>query len=448
MNILFIVPGWFPKSFWDVLYFKFPPLAIATLAGLTPPHHTLSYVDESLEKVDFTSTPDLVAISIMTPLAPRGYEVADRFRAMGVKVVIGGIHASTMPEEAAAHADSVVIGEADEIWAEIVDDAEQGKLKKFYRQSDYTRMERIPPADRSVYPQKKYFFENMIQTTRGCPYRCEFCTVTSFFGGTYRLRPVDIIMKEVESLRATPGYVFFADDNLIARADHTRALLDRLKNCHLRWVCQSPVTIAEDESLLKKFAEAGCHGIFIGFESLNNENLNIMGKSQNKVDFYEECIKRIHDHGIGVYASFVFGYDHDTVAVFDRFLEFANRNGLDGAFLPVLTPFPGTRVYNRLKEEGRIITEDWRYYDMATVVYRPKGMKIEELQEGFWRVNKGFYSISSTFTRLFRPKSILRRSNIIFMPMNFGHVPAVRKAHRAFTVPSHQKLSCNNGIVE
>jgi len=249
---------------------------------------------------------------------------------------------------------------------------------------------------------------------------------------------VEVILKEVESLRNTPGYIFFADDNLIARPDHTRALMERLKEHRLRWVCQAPITIARDESMLRDLAEAGCHGVFIGFESLNDQNLDIMGKPQNRVGFYEEGIQRTHDHGIGVYGSFVFGYDHDTVAVFDQFLEFANRTTLDGAFLPLLTPFPGTRVYKRLKEEGRILTEDWGYYDMATVVYRPKGMKVEELQEGFWRVNKGFYSLPSIFKRLFRPKSIKRRSHIIFMPMNFGHVPAIRKAHRTFAIPLYK----------
>jgi radical SAM superfamily enzyme YgiQ (UPF0313 family) len=432
MHILFVVPGWPKDSFWDVLFFKFPPLSIATLAGLTPSQHTFSYVDESISPVDFESKPDLVAITIMTPLSHRGYIIGDRFRKMGVKVIIGGIHASNMPDEAAEHSDAVVIGEADEIWAEILKDAEQGNLNPRYSQSEFTRMERIPPADRSVYPDKGYFFENMIQTTRGCPYRCEFCTVTSFFGGTFRLRPVDIIAKEIQSLRNTPGYIFFADDNLIARSDHTHQLMSQLKSYRLRWVCQAPITIAKDESMLREFAESGCHGIFIGFESLEQENLSVMGKTQNRVSFYEECIRRIHDHGIGVYGSFVFGYDHDTTAVFDKFLEFADRNTLDGAFLPILTPFPGTQVYKRLKAEGRIITEDWRYYDMATVVYRPRKMTVQELQEGFWKVNKGFYSIPSTLKRLFRPKALKRRSNIIFMPMSFGHIPAVRKAHRKF----------------
>jgi radical SAM superfamily enzyme YgiQ (UPF0313 family) len=437
MHILFVVPGWPSKSFWDVLFFKFPPLSTATLAGLTPSEHTISYVDESIEPVDFSIKPDLVAITIMTPLAPRGYEIADRYREMGTKVVIGGIHASNMPNEAAQHADAVVIGEADEIWEQILKDARSQNLQPVYRQQSYTEMDKILPADRSIYPKKGYFFENMIQTTRGCPYRCEFCTVTSFFGGTYRLRPVDMVIKEVESLKKTPGYIFFADDNLIANPDHAASLLENLKNYRLRWVCQAPITIANDEKMIQRFAQAGCHGIFIGFESLNQDNLSIMGKVQNKVEFYEECIRRIHDHGIGVYGSFVFGYDHDTESVFDDFLEFANRNALDGAFLPVLTPFPGTKVHKRLKEENRILTEDWKYYDMATVVYQPAKMNVETLQEGFWKVNKGFYSLSSTFRRLFRPASLKRRSNIIFMPMNFGHVPAIRKARRSFKNPDY-----------
>lgn len=438
MHILFVVPGWPKGSFWDVLFFKFPPLAMATLAGLTPEEHTISFVDESISPLDESVNPDLVVISAMTPLAPRGYEIAAIFRARGIKVIMGGIHASNMPDEAAQYVDSVVIGEADEIWGNILHDVENKRLQPTYRQSEYTRMEIITTANRTIYPKKKYFFENMIQTTRGCPYKCEFCTVTSFFGGTYRQRPVARVIDEVKSLSRQAGYIFFVDDNLVANKAHTLALLDELKNFRLRWVCQAPITIAKDDELLRKMMEAGCHGIFIGFESLNSKNIEVMGKKQNTVSFYDEAIKRIHAMGIGVYGSFVFGYDHDTPAVFDQYLEFADRTGIDGAFLPVLTPFPGTRIHTRLAEEGRILSHDWRLYDMATVVYQPKGMSVKELQEGFWQVNKGFYSLSSSMRRLFRPSSLKRRSNIIFMPMNFGHVPAIRKAHKRF-----KQLSAN-----
>lgn len=432
MRILFVVPGWPKDSFWDVLCFKFPPLSLATLAGLTPEEHEILYVDESVGEIDFTINPDLVAVTIMTPLAPRGYEIADRFRKQGVPVIMGGIHASNMPEEAALHADSVVIGEADEIWEGILADAQQGGLKPFYRQESYTAMEKVPRPNRTIYPPKKYFFENVIQTTRGCPYKCEFCTVTAFFGGTYRSRPVRNVLEEIKGLTRTPGYIFFGDDNLVASRTHTDNLLDELTNFKLRWVCQAPVTITDRPKLLKRMARAGCHGVFIGFESLNKKNIEVMGKQQNTAYFYEEAIKRLHDHGMGVYGSFIFGYDHDGPEVFDIFLDFANKTGLDGAFLPVLTPFPGTRVHKRLKEEDRILTEDWSRYDMATVVFQPRKMSVDQLQEGFWKVNKGMYSIGSTLRRLFKPSALKRRSNIIFMPMNFGHVPAVRKAYRHF----------------
>ena len=432
MHILFVVPGWPKGSFWDVLFFKFPPLSLATLAGLTPKEHRITYIDESISSLDETITPDLVAITAMTPLAPRGYEIADMFRKRGIKVIMGGIHVSNMPEEAAVHVDSVIIGEADEIWLTILKDAGENNLQPRYRQPQYTAMASVPLADRSLYPTKKYFFENMIQTTRGCPYKCEFCTVTAFFGGTYRPRPVEKVIAEVASLTRQSGYIFFVDDNFIAHKKHIDALLSELKNHRLRWVCQAPIPLAKNDELLQKMAEAGCHGIFIGFESLNAKNIEVMGKKQNTVSFYEEAIARIHAKGIGVYGSFVFGYDHDTPAVFDQYLAFADKTGIDGAFLPVLTPFPGTRIHDRLAKEGRILSHDWRLYDMATVVYQPRGMTVKQLQEGFWQVNKGFYSLPSTLRRLFRLSSLKRRSNIIFMPMNFGHIPAIRKAYKRF----------------
>lgn len=430
MHILFVVPGWPSGSFWDVIRFRFPPLAIPTLCALTPSEHRISFVDESIGPLDPDLTPDLVAITAMTPLAPRAYEIADLYRARGIPVVLGGIHVSNLPDEAAAHADAVVVGEADEIWAGILADAAAGRLRPRYQQATYTRMERLPPADRSHYPKGRYFFENIVQTTRGCPYKCEFCTVTAFLGGTYRTRPVQNVLAELDGLQRAPGYVFFGDDNIAAQPEHFRELLRQLTGRRLRWICQAPVAVGSDGELLDRMAQAGCHGIFIGLESLNQDNLAAMGKNRNRPATYRDAIRRIHARGIGVYGSFIFGYDHDTPEVFDRFLDFANDVCLDGAFLPVLTPFPGTRIHRRLAAEGRILTSDWRRYDMATVVYRPANMSVEALQEGFWKVNKGFYSLSSTLRRLFVPSSILRRSNIIFMPMNFGHIPAVRKACR------------------
>jgi radical SAM superfamily enzyme YgiQ (UPF0313 family) len=431
MRIAFIIPRWPKDSFWDVIAFKFPLLSASLLAGLTPSHHEVSIIDESLTEIDFDQEVDLVAITAITPLAPRGYEIADQFRQRGRKVVFGGIHASWLPEEAKRHADSVAIGEADEIWPKILEDAEKGDLRPFYRQEGRTELSRLPIPRRDLLPPKGYLFHNLIQTTRGCPYDCEFCSVTALHGRSYRMRPISEVEKEIQSLERSKAYIFFVDDNLVGNLSHARELLTMLSHYRLRWVSQGPIHIAEDEEMVKLMARAGCHGLFIGFESLREENLDLMGKRINRVEAYERGIQKLHNAGIGVYASFVFGYDYDDSSVFDEFMEFAERNRIEGAFLPILTPFPGTRIYQRLKQEGRLLTEDWSKYDMATVVYRPKRMTVEELQEGFWKVNRSFFSIPSMLKRIFNPFHF-RRSLIIFGPMNLGLWPAVKKAERYF----------------
>jgi radical SAM superfamily enzyme YgiQ (UPF0313 family) len=431
MKIKIVVPSWPKDSFWDVITFKFPSLSTTLLAALTPEGHEVHIHDEGIAPVDFDEECDLVAITAMTPLAPRGYEIADQYRRNGVRVVMGGIHPTWLPDEAIAHCDAVVIGEADEIWAEVVRDATRGKMKRFYQQKTRTDLSLLPLPRRELLPPKGYFFENTIQTTRGCPFDCEFCSVTAIYGGTYRTRPIAEVEKEIKALHRAPAYIFFVDDNIVGDIRYARELFSMLSHYRLRWVSQCPISVAQNEKVVRLMAKAGCHGMFIGFESLSPENLRLMGKRTNKVERYEAGIKRLHDHGIGVHASFVFGYDYDDPSVFENFITFANRNRIDGAFLPLLTPFPGTRIHQRLKKEGRILTEDWSKYDMATVVFQPKGMTIEQLQQGFWLVNKEFYSLRSMARRIFRPFAV-RRSLIIFGPMNIGHWPAVRKAERYF----------------
>jgi radical SAM superfamily enzyme YgiQ (UPF0313 family) len=222
MKINFVIPRWPKDSFWDVIAFKFPLLSTSLLAGLTPPHHQLRIMDESLTEIDFDQEVDLVAITAITPLAPRGYEIADEFRRRGKKVVMGGIHASWLPEEAKAHADSVAIGEADETWFEILEDAEKGTMKPFYRQKERTDLSCLPIPRRNLFPPKGYLFHNLIQTTRGCPYDCEFCSVTALHGRTYRMRPVSEVEKEIQSLERSKAYIFFVDDNLVGNLSHAR----------------------------------------------------------------------------------------------------------------------------------------------------------------------------------------------------------------------------------
>jgi radical SAM superfamily enzyme YgiQ (UPF0313 family) len=363
VKIKIIVPSWPKDSFWDVITFKFPSLSTTLLAALTPLGHEVHIHDEGTAPLDFDEECDLVAITAMTPLAPRGYEIAEQYRRKGVKVVMGGIHPTWLPEEAIAHCDAVVVGEADEIWADVVGDAAQGQLKRFYQQKERTNLSLLPLPRRELLPPKGYFFENTIQTTRGCPFDCEFCSVTAIYGGTYRTRPVAEVEREIKTLRRAPAYIFFVDDNIVGDIHHARELFSMLSQYRLRWVSQCPISVAQNERLVRLMAEAGCHGMFIGFESLSPENLRLMGKRTNKVERYEAGIKRLHDHGIGVHASFVFGYDYDDPSVFGNFITFANRNRIDGAFLPLLTPFPGTRIHQRLKKEGRILTEDWTQGD-------------------------------------------------------------------------------------
>jgi radical SAM superfamily enzyme YgiQ (UPF0313 family) len=439
MKIAFIIPRWPQQSFWDVIAFKFPLLSTSLLAGLTPLSYEMSIIDESLTPIDFEQEVDLVAITAITPLAPRGYEIADQFRQRGKKVILGGIHASWLPEEAKRHSDSVAIGEADEIWMEILKDAEKGDLKPFYRQDRRTDLSRLPVARRNLLPPKGYLFHNLIQTTRGCPYDCEFCSVTALYGKSYRMRPISEVEKELQSLERSKAYIFFVDDNIIGNPSYAKELFTMLSHYRLRWVSQGPIHVAEDEALVQQMARAGCHGLFIGFESLREENLNLMGKRINRVKAYEQGIEKLHGAGIGIYASFVFGYDYDDVSVFDEFIKFAERNRIDGAFLPILTPFPGTRVHQRLKQEGRLLTEDWSRYDMATVVFKPKRMSVEELQEGFWKVNRSFYSLSSMVKRIFNPIHF-RRSLIIFGPMNLGLWPAIKKAEHHFRRTNRSNL--------
>jgi radical SAM superfamily enzyme YgiQ (UPF0313 family) len=431
MKIKIIVPSWPKDSFWDVISFKFPLLSATLLAALTPEGHEVSIHDESIAPLDLDEGCDLVAITAMTPLAPRGYEIAEAYRRRSVKVVMGGIHPTWLPKEAIVHCDAVVIGEADEVWSEVVGDAARGQLKRFYQQKERTDLSHLPMPRRELLPPKGYFFENTIQTTRGCPFDCEFCSVTAIYGGTYRTRPIPEVEREIQALRRAAAYIFFVDDNIVGDMQHADELFTMLSHYRLRWVSQGPITIAQNKKLVRLMAKAGCHGMFIGFESLSPENLALMGKKTNKVERYEAGIKQLHDHGIGVHASFVFGYDYDSPSVFEGFLSFANRTEIDGAFLPLLTPFPGTRIHQRLKKEERILTEDWSKYDMATVVFKPKGMTIEQLQKGFWWVNKEFYSLRSMARRIFQPFTF-RRSLIIFGPMNIGLWPAVRKAERYF----------------
>lgn len=423
MKILLIVPGWSSSSLWGQIRFKFPPLSLLTLASVTPEEVEVSILDENMETIDFDSQVDLIGITVMTPQAPRAYQISDEFRKRGKKVVLGGFHVSHLPEEAIEHADAIVIGEGDLIWKEILKDFKESKLKKVYREKSLISLSEIHAPRRDLVRGKGYLFTNIIQTTRGCPFQCEFCSVSSFFGKNYRMRPIPLVLKELESLRQESIFLFLVDDNLVGNRFYAKKLFQEMTALRFKWASHAPLDLAEDEELLRLASKSGCQALFVGFESLDSQNLNLMGKKTSSKIPPEEAVKRFHDHGIGILASFILGYDHDTPETFEKIFDFCHRTRVDGALFPILTPYPGTPLRERLKKENRILTDRWDLYDMEHVTFIPKGMSPEKLQEGFEWLNSSFLSWGSIFRRLLK----IHRSLQIFGPMNVEFRKAWKK---------------------
>ncbi len=416
MKVLLVVPGWPSSNLWGRIKFKFPPLSLLTLASATPEDVEVSIVDENIETIDFENEVDLVGITVMTPQAPRAYHIADEFRKRGRKVVLGGFHVSHFTEEALTHADAVVIGEGDRIWKEAINDFQESKLKRIYKDDGLVLLSEIKTPKRDLIKRKSYLFTNTIQTTRGCPFDCEFCSVSSFFGRSYRTRPIPLVVEELAALRQESVFLFLVDDNLVGNRSYTKALFQEMASLKFKWASHAPLNFADDEELLRLASKSGCMALFVGFESLTRENLSIMGKKTGLGLSPIEAVKRFHDQGVGILASFILGYDHDTPDTFESILGFCHKAKIDGGLFPILTPYPGTLLRERLKKEGRILTDRWDLYDMEHVTFVPKGISPEKLQEGFEWLNASFLSWNSIFRRLFK----IRRSLQIFAPMNIG----------------------------
>ena len=426
MRILFVSPGWPKGRLWGELGFKFPSLALASLAAVTPPEWELTLCDESRETVDFNAACDLVAVTAMTPQAPRAYEIAAGFRARGKKVVMGGFHASNLPDEALCHVDAVVVGEGELVWPRLLADFAAGSLGRLYRSSGLLPMDAIPMARREIFAGKGYLLTNTLQTTRGCPFDCEFCSVTAFYGRKYRERPVDAVLAELEQLRKVNSFAFFVDDNLVADRRYALPLFAGMKGMGFKWLSHAPIDFAKDEELMRAAGEAGCVGMFVGFESLDQEALAAMGKVTNRATEYLAYAQKFRDNGIGILGSFVLGYDGSTPDSFAQVLRFCEEARIEAAIFPILTPYPGTAVRRRLEAEGRITSNDWRDYDMGHVTFEPRGMTAAELQAGHDWLNRSFYSFGSMWRRIVKR----HRSVQVFGPMNLGFRSAIRRSGR------------------
>ena len=380
----------------------FARLTLTTLAALTPPGVEVQITDENIEPVDFEEHVDLVGITGMLMHAPRVYEIARKFRERGIPVVLGGPHASSLPREAKEHVDAVVIGEAEKVWAGLIEDLKKGQLQPFYRANSFCSMEKLPFPRLELLHKEAYMTINCVQTSRGCPHQCDFCHVSYFFGKTYRCRPVDEVIEEVKRLEG--DFIVFVDDNIGGNRRYARELFTRLKPLKKKWASQASLTLARDPELLKLAAESGCVSLFVGIESLSPENLRDVNKAFNQACQFEEAIRALHDHDIMILAGFIFGLDHDDEGVFERTLRFCQKNRIELPSFFILTPLPGTTLFQRMESEGRLLHKDWGQYNGATVVFKPRLMTEETLQRGFhWACKEG-YSWSSIFKRVFHPQ--------------------------------------------
>jgi len=375
-----------------------PPLGLATVAALTPPEVEVSITDENVTVIDFQKEIDLVGITALTATAPRAYKIADNFRARGVKVILGGVHPSFLPKEASQHADAVVIGEAEGNWPILINDFKANKLQKVYIQRERPSLVNLPIPRRDLFAEGAYILKQTISATRGCPYACSFCSVTSFFGHTYRCRPVQEILQEIETFNKRK-LIGFVDDNIMGNPTFAKELFRSLVTYKIKWGAQSSVMVARDDELLELAAASGCIALFIGFETLSSANLAAIGKKVNMVDEYETAIEKIHSQGIAIHGFFILGLDEDNEEVFERTVRFVQKMRLESAQFGWPVPYPGTALYESLDRAGRIVTKDWSQYE-SNIVFEPKLMSRDMLQQRRDLIWRKFYSLPSIWRRL------------------------------------------------
>jgi len=400
-----------------------PNLALPILAALSPPDAEISFTDDLLTPIDLKKGlkgTDLVGITVMTKTALRAYRIAEAYRKRGIPVVLGGIHPTALPEEAKEHADSVVIGEAEEVWPLLIEDFRDGSLKPFYHHEGFIDPRKIPRPRREILPQKGYFPLDVVQATRGCPYRCEFCSVRKFFGNTYRLRPVSEVIEEVKSLKHR--LIMFNDDNIIGNPSYSRELLQALIPLKKKWMGQVSLSGLKETETFELLSRSGCLGLLIGFESLSRANLVHSNKPQNDPAEYREIIDALHRFGITIWGAFIFGFDEDDLSTFEETVHFAIQTKIFSVVFALLTPYPETSFYHRVKEEGRLYRDQWWLLEDPeeyAPFFIPKRMDVETLRKNWKETWKKFYSYSSIWKRFQwdYPPTLLNR--LIYFPFQW-----------------------------
>ena len=384
-------PYWRP-----IKYSLFPPLGLATLAGYLSPDDEVTIQDEHVERIDLDDEPDLVAIEVYITSAYRAYELADYYRAKGAHVALGGLHVTSLPEEAAQHADTIFLGPGEDTWPVFLRDYRAGHPGRIYRSRRRT-LDGMPAPRRDLIKRQLYLVPNSLVVSRGCPHTCDFCYKDAFFAGgiSFYTATVDAALQEIERL---PGrHLYFLDDNLFADRLFAGALFDGMAGMKRLWQAAGTVSDVLLGDLIERAAQSGLRSLFVGFETLNADNLRAQRKQQNPRGDYGAAVRRLHDLGVMVNASFVFGMDEDDETVFDRTVEWAIEEGIETSTFHILTPYPGTALYRRMAEGGRITTHDWDRYDTRHAVFRPARMSARTLEAGYWRAYREFYRWGSIF---------------------------------------------------
>jgi len=378
------------------------PLAPATLAGLTPrdPETQIRFYDDRTESIPFDEPTDLVAMSVETYTAKRSYQIASEYRRRGVPVVMGGFHPTLVSEESSEYAESIVIGEAEGLWPDVLSDFRNGRLQRVYRQPSRPPLAGLRP-DRSIFAGKRYLPVGLVEAGRGCHLKCEFCAIQSYFGNTQTRRPMEEIIDEIRRIKKP--LIFFVDDNITSNMDQAKEFFRQLIPLKIRWVSQASINAAHDEEFLRLIKASGCQGLLIGFETLNQANLRRMRKSFNMMKGgYEKALENLRRHGIRLYVTFILGYDEDNGDTLNETLAFAQRHRFYIVAFNHLTPFPGTPLYDRLKREGRLLYDRWWLapeYRYGMVPFAPRGMTAEQVKQRCIEARQKFYSIASIFRR-------------------------------------------------
>lgn len=401
--------------------FRFSLLPLTVVAGLTPSEHEVKIIDENIEALKFDIDADLVGVTFMTALANRAYEIAREFRKRGKIVVAGGFHPTLCPDEVSEHFDAVIAGDAEVLWQQLLFDLQSGQMKRRYQHETPCDLRATPFPRRDLAKQNAKFYSTIhaVETGRGCPHGCRYCSVTAFHRGLHRSRPLERVLEEI---RQTPKYFMFVDDNIIADPDYASRLFVALKPLGKRWVSQCSITIADNADLLIQMRDAGCIGIFVGIETVNDKNLAAVSKTFNDTCRYQARLSAIRRQGIGVVAGMIVGMDEDDPGVFERTLRFLQKTHIDALQLNIMTPLPGTLLFEDLKKEGRILDFNWSHYDFRHCVIRPARMKAAELQEGadwlyaqFYRLDRILRRfVQSVFSIGFKPAFVSLKLNLAY----------------------------------